>query len=231
MPTFDGASVVVLGATGGLGSEIASLTASRGARLTLAARTGDRLATLAERLGGAGAGHVIVEADLRDPSAAAAVVEAANAAHGGVDVVVNATGVVAFGPIDELDVDVLEELFLTNTFIPFFVASAALPVMNAGGTIVNISGVIAEQNLPGMAAYGASKAAVASLSTALAREARRKKINVLDARPGHTETGLADRAIAGEAPKFPEGLTPQHVATVIVDAIEAGTKDLPSSAF
>lgn len=96
---------------------------------------------------------------------------------------------------------------------------------------MNISGVIAEQNLPGMAAYGASKAAVRAFDEALQREARRAKINVLDARPGHTETGFASRSISGESPQFPVGLDPWHVATVIVDAIEADIKDLPSSAF
>ena len=224
MPQLASASVVVLGATGGLGSSIATLCAQRGAALTLAGRD-------AERLGSLGLGGTTMQADLRSPDAASAVLDAAMQAHGGVDVVVNATGVVAFGPVDELDLDVLEELFLTNTFIPFFVAKAAIERMNAGGMIVNISGVIAEQNLPGMAAYGASKAALASFSDAFGREARRKKIKVLDARPGHTETGLATRAIAGQAPPFPQGLDPAHVARVIVDGIEADTKDLPSSAF
>jgi cyclic-di-GMP-binding biofilm dispersal mediator protein len=91
--------------------------------------------------------------------------------------------------------------------------------------------VIAEQNLPGMAAYGASKAAVRSFDEALAREARRSKIRVIDARPPHTETGLADRPIEGTSPKMPDGLAPAHVATVICDALEQGLDDLPSSAF
>ncbi len=224
MPQLADSSVVVLGATGGLGSQIAALAAERGARLTLVSRDADRLAALT--IPGA-----TVTADLRLPESAATVLDAAMAAHGKVDVVVNATGVVAFGPVADLDVDVLEELFLTNTFIPFFVAKAALERLGEGGMLVNISGVIAEQNLPGMAAYGASKAALASFSDAFGREARRKKVKVLDARPGHTETGLAGRAIAGEAPEFPPGLDPAHVAKVIVDAIEADTKDLPSSAF
>ena len=97
--------------------------------------------------------------------------------------------------------------------------------------IVNISGVIAEQNLPGMAAYGASKAAVASFDEALAREARRAKVRVIDARPPHTETGLADRAIEGQAPRMPEGLPPETVAKVIAEAIDGDVTDLPSRAF
>lgn len=224
MPVLQDASVVVLGATGGLGSALAAQASLRGARLTLVARDLERLAPL-------GLSGAMVGADLRLPDSAGAVMDAAMHAHDRVDVVINATGVVAFGNVEDLDVDVLEELFLTNTFIPFFVAKAALSVMEPGGMIVNISGVISEKNLPGMAAYGASKAALASFSDAFGREARRKKIRLLDARPGHTETGLAGRAIAGTAPNFPPGLDPAHVAKVMLDAIESDRADLPSSAF
>ena len=133
--------------------------------------------------------------------------------------------------MEELSVDTMEELFLTNTFVPIMLAKAALPAMNENGVIVNISGVIAEQNLPGMAAYGASKAAVRSFDVALAREARRKKIRVIDARPPHAETGMADRPIAGSAPKMPTGLAPAAVAQTICAAIDRGITDLPATAF
>jgi cyclic-di-GMP-binding biofilm dispersal mediator protein len=99
------------------------------------------------------------------------------------------------------------------------------------GAIVNLSGVIAERNLPRMAAYGACKAAVRAFDQALAREARRSRIRVLDARPPHTETGLAGRALQGRAPALPAGLSPAHVATVIYDALERGATDLPSGDF
>lgn len=224
MPSLAGASVVVLGATGGLGSPIARLAAERGAMVAMVGRDAGRLAAL-------GLPGLQIPADLRLPDAASAVLDAVMTEYGKVDVVVNATGVVAFGPVDGLAVDVLEELFLTNTFLPVFVAKAALERLTPGGMIVNISGIIAEQNLPGMAAYGASKAALRSFDEAVSREARRQKVQILDARPGHTETGLVTHAIAGEAPAFPQGLDPLHVATVIVDAIEADAKDLPSSAF
>jgi cyclic-di-GMP-binding biofilm dispersal mediator protein len=97
---------------------------------------------------------------------------------------------------------------------------------------VNISGVIAEQNLPGMAAYGASKAALRSFDEALSREARRRGVRVIDARPPHTETGLAGRAVEGTAPRMPAGLSPDRVAQVIVDALlTPDVVDLPSHAF
>lgn len=222
--SMNGLSVLVIGATGGLGSAIARNLAGRGATLTLVSRTEARLAALDVP------GHRIA-LDLRNPSACRAAVNGAIEHAGRLDVVVNAVGVVAFGSVSELSTDTVEELFLTNTFIPIFVAQVALAVLEAGGVIVNISGAIAEQNLPGMAAYGASKAAVRSFDEALAREARRRKVRVIDARPPHTETGLAERAVEGRAPKMGVGLDPSAVAATICAAIAGEVDDLPSSAF
>jgi cyclic-di-GMP-binding biofilm dispersal mediator protein len=67
--------------------------------------------------------------------------------------------------------------------------------------------------------------------TALGKEWRREGIRVISARPGHTETGLASRAIAGQAPTFPAGMTTEHVVARLVAAIEADEKDLASSDF
>ena len=219
-----GSSVLVAGATGGLGRAIGAELARRGAVLTLVSRSVDRLGAL--DLPGARAAL-----DLRSPEACAAAVGAALDQCGRLDVVINAVGVVAFGPVDELSIDIMEELFLTNTFVPIMLARAALPMLQTGGALVNISGVIAETNLPGMAAYGASKAAVRSFDQAFAREARRRNVRVLDARPPHTETGLAEHPLTGIAPRMPAGLAPHRVATVICDALESGAGDLPSSAF
>ena len=221
---LEGSSVLIAGATGGLGSAIARDLAGRGATLTLTARREERLAQL-------DVPGLRVALDLRGPTACETAVHSAVEHAGRLDVVVNAVGVVAFGPVDELSTDTVEELFMTNTFVPIFLARAALGVLGEGGVIVNISGVIAEQNLPGMAAYGASKAAVRSFDEALAREARRRRVRVVDARPPHTETGLAERPVEGRAPRMPRGLDPAAVAAAIGDAIAGDVVDLPSAAF
>lgn len=221
---MDGSSVLIAGATGGLGSAIAADLAQRGAVLTLVSRREDRLAALDVP------GHSIA-LDLRDPDSCRAAVRAAHEHAGRLDVVINAVGVVAFGPVDELSVDAVEELFLTNTFVSIFLAQAALGALGEGGVIVNIPGVIAEKNVPGMAAYGASKAAVRSFDEALGREARRRGIRIIDARPPHTETGLAERTVEGQAPRMPKGLEPAAVAATICDAIAGDATDLPSTAF
>ncbi len=223
---LNGSSIVVAGASGVLRSEISLRLAAMGAHLTLSGRSVDRL-----RRPEFEDAH-LVAADLRDPAASKGLLDAALAAHGRVDMVVNAAGVVAFGSVDELDSDTLEELFMTNVFAAVFLSQATLSVLSEGGTIAHISGVIAEQNFPGMAAYGASKAALRSFNEGFGREARRRKIRVLDIRPPHTETGLVNRAIAGTAPAFPEGLSPSSVAEVIVGALADPTvRDVPADRF
>lgn len=222
--SLSGASVLLLGATGGIGRALADELLRRGAVLTLVSRSAEHLAAI--EVPGAR-----VALDLRVPESCSAAVDAAVAHGGRLDVVINAVGVVAFGEVADLSLDTMEELFLTNTFVPIMMARAALPVIGRDGVLLNISGVIAERNLPGMAVYGASKAAVRSFDEALSREARRRGVRIIDARPPHTETGLAQRPLEGTAPQMPLGLTPAQVAHVLCDAIESGATDLPSEAF
>lgn len=222
-PLLD-ASVLLAGATGGLGRALAAELHRRGARLTLVARRPEMLESM--ELPGARAAI-----DLRTPEGCEQACRTAVAHGDGLDVVVNAVGVVAFGSVADLSIDAMEELFLTNAFVPIMLAKSALDRLRPGGAIVNFSGVVAERNLPGMAAYGASKAAVRAFDEALARELRRVDVRVVDVRPPHTETGLAGRAIEGAAPRMPEGLDPAFVARIVCDALERGDRDVPSDRF
>lgn len=218
------ASVLVVGATGGLGSRISQQLAKRGAALTLVGRTADRVEAL-------DVDGTALALDMRLPANVDAAVDAAVEAHGRLDVVINAAGVVAFGPAAEMSSDTVEDLFLLNTFMPILLAQSALRHLADGGVIVNISAVVAERPMPGMAAYSASKAALTAFDDALSREARRRGVRVIDVRPPHTETGLADHPIVGEAPSLPDGLDPDDVAARIVRAIAEDEKDLPSDSF
>ena len=220
MEPFDytGKVALVAGGLGGLGSPIARELTSLGMTVVTASRTASQSPL-----------HMV--ADFRSPDDAPRIIENVVAQHGRLDVVVNAIGVVAFGNLDATTSDTIEELFLTNTFAHIFLCQAALSKIKEGGVIVGISGVIAEQNLPGFSIYGASKAAMKSFNDAFSREARRSKVRVIDARPPHTETGLADRAVAGTAPRFPVGLDPLVVAKRIVRGITDGETDLASTAF
>jgi len=209
---------LVVGGTGGLGRALTAELRARGCIVNTVSRAQATDAT-----------HT--SADLRSPEAAFAVVDEMIAKHGSLDIVINAMGVVAFGEIGATSIDTVEEVFLTNTLGHIFLMQAALRGVARGSVLVGISGVIAEQNLAGMAVYGASKAATRSFNEALAREARRAGVRVIDARPPHTETGLASRAVAGIAPKFAVGLDPVFVAQRIVQAIRDGETDLPSTSF
>ena len=214
----NGKVVLVAGGTGGIGRLVSEGLRRRGATVVTASRSDIDVP-----------GHVVV--DLRLPDNAQDLVHRVMNEHGRLDVLVNAIGVVAFGDATSTSTDTVEELFLTNTFAHIFLCTAALPNMTKGGVIVGISGVIAEQNLPGMAAFGSSKAAVRSFNEAFGREARRQGVRVIDARPPHTETGLATRAVAGSPPRFPQGLEPARVAERIIDAIVNGETDLSSDSF
>jgi short-subunit dehydrogenase len=226
MTDLDGAVVLVAGASGGLGVRVAAMIEDEGAVVVRAARRPDSLS---------GPGAYL--ADLRDPSGGAALVRSALDEHGRLDGVVVAAGVVAFGAAKDLDDDTLDELVVTNALGPIRLlrdAHAALVQSAAAGRkpfVVTISGVVSETPTVGMAAYSASKAALAAFVSAAGREYRRDGIRVIDARPGHTDTGLATRAVAGQAPAFGAALDPDAVAERIVRAIVDGEKDLPSSAF
>jgi len=226
-----GRSILVTGASGGLGRHISGLLADAGASLTLLGRDTERL----RALGIDGAATAAV--DLTAPDGPGRGVQAALDAHGSLAGVVHAAGVVAFGPVTEVDDDTVDELFLINALAPLrLLRAAAGPLREAAAErgdafLVTISGVVAEKPTAHMAAYSASKAASWALAAAASGELRRAKVRVLDARPPHTETGLATSPVAGQAPRLPQGLDPADVAARIVRAIIDGERDLPTSAF
>jgi cyclic-di-GMP-binding biofilm dispersal mediator protein len=174
--------------------------------------------------------------DLSVPGAADALMGAVTAA-GALDGMILAHGVVAFGPASELSDETLAALMGLNQTVPIQLIRAAVPALTASKTagnepfVLTISGVVADSPTAGMAAYSASKAGLNSFVSAVQRELRRVGIRVFDARPPHTETGLATRPIAGIAPAMPEGLSPSAVAARLVAAIVNDEKDVPTAAF
>jgi cyclic-di-GMP-binding biofilm dispersal mediator protein len=214
-----------VGASGGIGRPLAAALAGRGAHLALAGcdRPGlDRIDVGARRT---------FAFDLRDADAAKPLVLAAAEALGGLDGVVCCAGAVAFGPLDETPSDVLDEIVAVDLVGPLRLARAAIPVLPRGGFVLNISGVVAEIPTAGLVAYSAAKAGVSAGFRALAREVRSRGVSVIDARPPHTETGLAGRPLYGESPKLRTGLDPVVVAARLVLAIEQDERDVPASAF
>jgi NAD(P)-dependent dehydrogenase (short-subunit alcohol dehydrogenase family) len=142
-----------------------------------------------------------------------------------------AAGVVAFGDVIDLDDDVLDDLLLLNLIGPIRAIRAATPHLAEGGFVVQLSAVVAERPMAGMAAYSASKAGLTAFGAAAGAELRRRKVRLVDVRPPHTETGLADRPLAGAAPRLKDGLAPDAVAERILRAIVDGERSLASDAF
>jgi len=226
MTDINDAVVLVVGASGGLGSRIAALLAEAGAIVVRGGRNPGRLT-----------GPDAYLADLRTADGPASLVAAAVAAHDRLDGVVIAAGVVAFGGAPDLTEATLQELVDTNMLAPIRLIRAATPALAASAAsgrkpfVVTISGIVAEAPTAGMAAYSASKSGLAAFMTAASREYRRQGIRLLDARPGHTGTRLSEHPLAGVAPAFGAGLDPDDVAARILRAVVDEEKDLPSTAF
>ena len=227
MPSIDlpNNSVVILGGTGALGRRIASELAERGAALTIVGRDPVEAQQVAASVGG-----VAASADLLDPSTLGAPLATALDAHGSVSGIVNAAGVVAFGPLAGMEPDVIDQVVTVNLTSPLAIYAEALPHMS-GGFIANLSGIVATIPTAGMAAYSASKAGLSAATIALARETRRDGITVIDARLPHTESGLVDRALVGEPPRLPVGLDPDAAARRLVEGIAVGKRVLEPEWF
>ena len=208
----------------------ASTLAEKGAKLTVVGRDYNALLAL-------GVPAHVIAADITDDGDLADVLSQAQAAHGGVDGIIYAAGAVAFGSAAELPAQTLDQLWAINTRAAILLLQEATPLLSAsaeaGGSpfFVTLSGVVAESPTAGLAAYSAVKSALHAHMAAASREMRRAGIRLLDARPGHTETELSKHPLAGVAPAFPAGMSPEHVVSRIVAAIENDERDLPSGAF
>jgi len=216
---LNGLHIVIVGASGVLGAELALQLNQGGAQVSAIIRDGARLnATTTPR-------HVIADI-INSQALRSALTELAP-----FDGVINAAGIVAFGNLTEVDDQTLEKLFAVNAVAPIVMLRESAPHIREGGFFLNISAVVAQAPMMGMSAYSASKAAVWAAMVAATRELRRQQIDVIDVRPPHTETGLANRPLAGVAPKLPTGLDPKAVVARIVSAIKDGERDLPVEAF
>lgn len=221
-----GKTFLVCGASGVLGGEIVRLLREQGASVLGTASSNESAARIPAGV------EVRLLLDFTKPESIKTLTDYLQASSE-LDGIINASGVVAFGNASEVDAETISQLFAINSSGPIQLFSALISLLgkNPESVVVNITGVVAETALPGIAAYSSSKFAIEGFLQAAAREWRRQGTRVISARPGHTETGLAGRAIAGTAPNFPQGMTATEVATRIVKAIVEDEKELPSTAF
>jgi NAD(P)-dependent dehydrogenase (short-subunit alcohol dehydrogenase family) len=183
---------VITGAGRGIGRAIAIEFAKAGYDCAVLARSPDQLRDTAAEVEKAGRKCLTLPTDLSDwDHAGQSIAQAANEL-GRLDVLVNNAGVAPLAPIETFDLAELRRTLDLNIGAVFVCCKAAWPIMKAaaGGTIINISSVSAQDPFPHFAVYGASKAAVNTLSTALAAEGRPHNIRVFALGPGAVETEL-----------------------------------------
>lgn len=209
--TLAGKVAIVTGGAKGIGYAIAAELAGRGAAVLVADLSGAEEA--AERLRKSGHRAAAAKADVASEADAAALPEAATAAFGGVDILVNNAAIFSTlkrRPFEAIDAAEWRRVMEVNTLGIFLCCRAVLPALKArgGGRIINISSGVAFKGNPGMAHYVASKGAVVSLTRALATELGPSKILVNSVAPGLT---LSDGVL--ENPELLEGARDFSVRT------------------
>jgi short-subunit dehydrogenase len=231
--TLEHQRILVTGASSGIGEALAWELARRGAACVLAARRVHRLEALADRIAAAVPGAarpIAVACDVSDRASVAAAVRAATARLGFVDVLVNNAGVSAYGETGRTSPRDLADLLDVNFLGAVHAMQAVLPSMRrrGRGRIVNVASLAAIHGVPYLAAYSASKAALAAYSQSLRAEVARDGVTVQVIYPGYTETGIfaAERQLGGARRPPPPYAPADRVARRIVDAMVRGRAEV-----
>ena len=183
----EGKVAVVTGVGPGLGRATALALAREGAAVALVARSAERLGDVAAEITAQGGRALAVPASVTKPDDCGRVAEAAVAAFGGIDIVVNsAFRGDPFQPVETADLDVWRKIFEVNFFGPTLMTRACLPALRqrGGGSVVMVASQSARKIRPNEAGYAASKAALITLTRSLATELAADHIRVNAVVPG-----------------------------------------------
>jgi len=192
---FNGKTVVVTGATSGIGRAAAEAFAREGASVVLVGRSEAALADVDRALTSAGRQAASCRADVTDDAAPGRIVQTALDRFGGLDVLVNAAGILATGTIESTTDEGWDRMMAVNLRAPFRLMRAAAPHLAARkGTVVNVSSVNGLRSFPGVLAYCVSKAAVDQLTRCAALEMAPLGVRVNAVNPGVTVTNLHRRS-------------------------------------
>lgn len=216
-------TVVITGASSGIGRAAALEFARRGANLVLAARRGELLEEVAGACRALGAECRVVVTDVTQRADCEHLIDVA----GNVDILVNNAGFAIFDPIESAKPDDLDAMMQTNYFGAVWCSQAVLPQMLArrGGTIVNVASIAGIMGYARMGGYCATKFAMIGFSETLRDEVLGRGVRVAMVCPGTVETQFFQKAERGKMPgasRLIMAIKPEHVARAIVKAAEDG---------
>lgn len=194
--TLQGRTVLITGASSGIGARFARIVAGQGAAVVIGARRVERLQALSDEINAAGGRCLAVALDVADEASVIAAYDVAEAAFGPVDGVVANAGIQIEGLAMDLAVEDFDQVFAVNVRGVFLTAREGARRMRAAGIaergrIVLISSITAKMVTPGVTSYSASKAAVRHMGRLLAREWARSGPNVNNLSPGYIQSELA----------------------------------------
>jgi 3-oxoacyl-[acyl-carrier protein] reductase len=191
---LDGKTALVTGASRGIGEAVARTLAAQGARVVVAARTVERLESLAAEIAEAGGEAHVLPLDLGEPGAVPAALAALPEDWREVDVLVNNAGITADNLLARMSLDDWERVLRTNLTGAYAVTKELLRGMmrRRWGRIVSVSSVVGLMGNAGQANYAASKAGLVGFSKSLARELGSRNITVNVVAPGYIETAMTE---------------------------------------
>jgi len=211
---------VITGGGSGIGLAIARIFAASGYSVVITGRDAKRLQKAAANISSAKKQVTGIPCDVRDPASVEKLFRQLGKQYPTIDVLINNAGVAhALAPVDQLPVETWKDVIDTNLTGTFLVTRAALPLMRAGGSIVNNLSVAASQPFAGMSAYNASKFGALGFTHALREDLRKRGIRVVALLPGATDTEIWSQFW----PDAPKGkmISPETVAQAVLHAVSA----------
>ena len=191
MDEMQGKVALITGASSGIGRETALKFASEGAKVAIVARREDKLNEVAKEIAAKGGEAKVIAADVTEEAEIERVVRETVAAFGGIDVLVNAAGIVTNGTIENTRLDDWDDMFKVNARSPFYLMNRAMPyLIERKGNVVNVSSVNGIRAFMNVLAYCASKAALDQLTHCAALEVASKGVRVNAVNPGVVVTSL-----------------------------------------
>jgi 3-oxoacyl-[acyl-carrier protein] reductase len=211
---------VITGGGSGIGMAIARVFTASGYSVVITGRDAKRLQKAAATISADKKQVISIPCDVRNPASVEKLFQKVRKEHATIDVLVNNAGVAhSLAPVDQLSVETWKEVIDTNLTGTFLVTRMALPLMRAGGTIVNNLSIAALQPFAGMAAYNASKFGALGFTHALREDLRKRRIRVLALLPGATNTEIWSQ-FWPEAPKE-NMISAETVAQAVLYAVSA----------